>query len=306
MDLGPELTRLVTQQFGVVTRSSLSARGMTGSQIDRRLRSGLLVPLHPGVFRHAAVAPSRHQALLAAVLGGGPTAVASHRSAAWLSGMRGRPSVRAEILVPGARPRRLSGVVVHRSDTLDLVDCRVVRGIPTTAPARTLFDEGSVLPAALVEADLEVALLEGRCDVADLNDVLVRLGGRGRPGTAILRQLVEARQPSTPALESVLELALLQLLRRCGFPEPVRQFVVDLALGRSVRLDFAWPDLRIGIEADGRRWHTGAAFERDLARRNALTEAGWRLYHYGWTAIHSTPDLVVSELRRARHRAEAA
>ncbi len=86
----------------------------------------------------------------------------------------------------------------------------------------------------------------------------------------------------------------------------MRQFVVTLAFGRSARLDFAWPELRIGIEAEGRRWHSGFAFERDLARRNALTQAGWLLFHYGWTALRTTPDRVAEELLLARRRAQAA
>lgn len=73
-----------------------------------------------------------------------------------------------------------------------------------------------------------------------------------------------------------------------------------------MRLDFAWAELCIGVEADGRRWHTGFAFERDLERRNALTRAGWRLFHYGWTAIHSGPERVIEDLWQARRVAEAA
>ncbi len=195
---------------------------------------------------------------------------------------------------------------MHRTDSLDPVDVGRADGIPVTSAARTLLDEGAVLPARLVEADLEAALLEQRCDVADLQEVLARLGGRGRRGAAVLRQLLEARAPSTPALESALELALLQLLRRAGFPQPARQLDVVLSPGRTVRLDFAWAELCIGVEADGRRWHTGFAFERDLERRNALTRAGWRLFHYGWTAIHSGPERVIEDLWQARRVAEAA
>lgn len=89
-------------------------------------------------------------------------------------------------------------------------------------------------------------------------------------------------------------------------PSPPASTRVDLGLGRSVRLDFAWLELRIGIEADGRRWHTGTAFERDLARRNAVTAAGWRLYHYGWTAVTSAPERVAAELWLARRQAHVA
>ena len=43
-------------------------------------------------------------------------------------------------------------------------------------------------------------------------------------------------------------------------------------------LDFARPHFKIGVEADGRWWHSDrASFERDRARLNALTAAGWRV-----------------------------
>lgn len=306
MDLGPEANRLMARQFGVITRAGLRSAGLTGNQIDRRLRSGLLVVLHPGVYRHAAVARGRRGSLLAAAFAAGPAAVVSHRSAAWLHGLRDRPGAPPEVLVPGDGHVRVRGAVVHRSDTLDLADFSTLEGIPVTAVPRTLLDEGAVLPRFRLEADLEAALLGHRCQLGDLWEVTTRLAGKGRSGVGALRALVEARSPSTPALESALELAVLQLLRRHGFPEPVRQQVVALALGRIARLDLAWPELLIGIEAEGRRWHTGTAFERDLARRNALTEAGWRLFHYGWSAVRTTPEKVAAELWRARRLAEAA
>ncbi|MGH9183589.1 MAG: type IV toxin-antitoxin system AbiEi family antitoxin [Acidimicrobiales bacterium] len=306
MTVAAMVSRLAVRRFGVVGRAELLAVGLSPSQVDRRLRAGGLVRVYDGVYRHAAVSPSRRGALAAAVLAVGPEAVVSHRSAAWLHGLRDRPAAPCEILVPGDRRIRLPGVVAHRTDTLDLLDLGTVDGIPVTTPARTLLDEGAVLPAPLVEADLEAALLQHRCRLDDLWQVLARLGRPGRGGTAVLRTLLEARAPSTPAVESALELALIHLIRDAGLPEPARQHPVPLPLGRSVRLDLAWPKLRIGIEADGRRWHTGTRFEADLARRNAITAAGWHLYHYGWAAVRLRPETVIAELGQARRQARAA
>ncbi|HZB71656.1 MAG TPA: hypothetical protein VE395_05950, partial [Acidimicrobiales bacterium] len=63
----------------------------------------------------------------------------------------------------------------------------------------------------------------------------------------------------------------------------------------------------IAVEADGRRWHaTSADFQRDLARHNAVTAAGWRLYRYGWADVHQRPDETRAALAAALSQAGAA
>jgi len=64
-----------------------------------------------------------------------------------------------------------------------------------------------------------------------------------------------------------------------------------------VRLDGAWPDRRLAIEADGRRWHSPKAdFERDLRRSRAIVAMGWRHVRYGWTDVHHRPSEVLREV----------
>ena len=48
-------------------------------------------------------------------------------------------------------------------------------------------------------------------------------------------------------------------------------------------VDFAYPDIKLAIEAEGYRWHSSRArWERDLERRNELTALGWRVIHVTW------------------------
>jgi very-short-patch-repair endonuclease len=51
--------------------------------------------------------------------------------------------------------------------------------------------------------------------------------------------------------------------------------------GKAVaRVDLAWPAQRVIVEVDGYRYHSGRhEWERDLARRNALAAAGWKVLH---------------------------
>ena len=54
-------------------------------------------------------------------------------------------------------------------------------------------------------------------------------------------------------------------------PAPVRQHPIRLGDGRSIRLDAAWPELRVAVELDGAAFHgSRQARERDLRRDTAL------------------------------------
>jgi hypothetical protein len=116
---------------------------------------------------------------------------------------------------------------------------------------------------------------------------LERLGGPGRRGARALRRVVGQLVPPED-LDSRLEHDLLRLIRAAGAPPPVTQLEAVVGGGRHVEFDFAWPDRRLAVEADGHRWHaTSADFQRDLARHDAVTTAGWRLYRFGWAEVTS-------------------
>lgn len=74
------------------------------------------------------------------------------------------------------------------------------------------------------------------------------------------------------------ERALETQLRQTGATGFLREYVFDPA--RRWRLDFAWPDLRVGVEVEGGIWtggrHSrGAGFEADCAKYNEAAIQGW-------------------------------
>jgi hypothetical protein len=100
----------------------------------------------------------------------------------------------------------------------------VVDAIPTTGPARTLLDLAGVLPAQRVERVLDNCLSTSMTEVNALAALLDEVGRRGRPGTALLRRLVEERSDEgyvPPASE--LEARFLALVTSSGLPQPIRQ-----------------------------------------------------------------------------------
>src|SRR5689334_25270116 len=85
------------RQHGVVARSQLLADGIGRRAIDRRIATGLLRPLHRGVFAVGHRALRREGWWMAAVLAAGPGAALSYRSAAELWAIRRSGRTRVEV-----------------------------------------------------------------------------------------------------------------------------------------------------------------------------------------------------------------
>ena len=267
---------------------------MTPRQIQARVEVGWLVPMHRNVYRLAGGTSSAERELLAACLSAGRGAVASHSSAGALWELRGVDARGTEIAVAGSRHRRLAGVIAHRTDVLDDIDVSRRRRIPVTTPARTLLDLGAVAPAPVVESALEDALMRRLVTFQLLSNTLERLGGPGRNGAGVLRALVQERDPAKAPTQSMLEDLLFRVVRRAGLPAPVRQYGVA-----GVRLDGAYPAIRLGIEADSRIWHGGRLdVQRNSDKANRLLALGWRVLHFTWFDLTRRHQYVIDSLDR--------
>jgi very-short-patch-repair endonuclease len=69
--------------------------------------------------------------------------------------------------------------------------------------------------------------------------------------------------------------------------------------GRVIaRVDFAYPDALVAVEADGYWCHSGRQdWQHDRTRRNALTSRGWRVLHVTWEDLQLRADGVVAEIQ---------
>ena len=153
---------------------------------------------------------------------------------------------------------------------------------------------------ALVEAALESALRRDPEVLDRLIDRLDAVGGRGRRGAGVAREILAVRDPGSAPTESMFETLLDRLLRGAGLPIPVRQHEVKQGDIVLARLDFAWPELRVGLEAEGLRWHAGRqAFQRGVDRANDLALTRWTVIRVTWDDLVRRPDRVVVKLRQA-------
>lgn len=261
---------------------------MTDRQIERRLESGLLVPVQQTVYRHPAVPFTIRTRLLAAILACGPPAVASHRSAAMLHGFDIRRA-RPEVTVVGSAVPLIGDVTIHRTKLLQPIDVTTVDGIPCTSAARTGLELGAVLRWELFEHVLQVACIERRLDLADLVAVFERLGCSGKPGTAKLRAFLRDSVPDA-RLATLLEHLVHEIVRATGFEPPELQHPLVCADGREVVLDMAWPRAKLAIEPAGHRWHaTRKQLDDDERRRRSIKASGWDHNVFTWSDAWETP-----------------
>ncbi|HEV2757425.1 MAG TPA: DUF559 domain-containing protein [Actinomycetota bacterium] len=168
-----------------------------------------------------------------------------------------------------------------------------------TTPARTLLDLGAVEPVDKVEAALDGALRTGLVSLPRLRWFVSAYGGRGTRGTGTIKRLFAARPTGYVPPHSPLEAKVWKLIVDAGLPLPVRQHEVRVGRQFIARVDLAYPDLRVAVEADGYRWHSGRReWSRDLTRRNRLTALGWRVLHVTHEDVQERPGEIARDLER--------
>lgn len=155
-----------------------------------------------------------------------------------------------------------------------------------------------------MRASVDQALRCKWTSVEELAELVER--NRGHRGVELLRKLVNEFAGGAGPTESELETRVFEVVEAAGFPRPEKQCPV-FAGGRLRRLDFRFPGTKVVIEADGYEHHSGIAdFERDRARRNALSARGYIVLQRTWFALKERPEQLLQELLEVITRATAA
>jgi very-short-patch-repair endonuclease len=69
----------------------------------------------------------------------------------------------------------------------------------------------------------------------------------------------------------------------------------------AIFLDFAYPDVKLAIEADSYVWHASLAdWRRDRARNNELVALGWSILPIAWDLVMRSPTKAARQVRSAR------
>jgi very-short-patch-repair endonuclease len=203
----------------------------------------------------------------AALLAAGSSAVLSHRTAAFAYGLIPSMPPVVEVTVTRTGPRSRPGLVVH--ETRRPPEVRTHRGLPLTAPLRTLQDLMTEQRARAASEALVLGLVS--------EEQLIRAG---------------LMADETAPTRSEVERRFLLLVRRAGLPRPL----VNQRLG-PYRPDFLWPDHRTVVETDGWRVHgRRSTFESDHARDADLAAQGYTVLRFTWRQLRDEPLLVAARL----------
>jgi len=296
-EIDREIRRLAAANRGVVTRRQALALGMTNRRIWTNLQTGRWERIRPGLYRLYPGA-DRHAELRAACAS--LPAVVSHQSAAALHKFPLAPPDPQTVTVPHRRTNRFFDVVVHESTDLAPHHVGLTDGIPVTTPARTVVDLAAVCCERRLRRTLEAAAVAGRVDPSQVAMIFREVARRGKPGTQRMRSVLRDLGVEHESLESELELRLVEIIRHAGLPTPDLQNRLPFRSTVRGRVDMAYPEHRLIVEADGKRWHARERdFISDRRRDNLAQLAGWRVLRFTWQDVTEDPASVVRVLRTA-------
>ena len=279
------------RQHGVVARRQALAAGLSSREIETRLARGEWIWRFKATFCLAGMPETPEQTFAAARLAAGDDALVSHRSAAALWSLPGVPRW-VEVCVPRPRKVAVAGITVHRAILQLPDDAATAKGIPVKSVARTLIDLAGTVSEERLGRLLDYALVNRLVQRAELAERAASLGRPGRRGAGVLAALLDARPEAAESrpIGSEFEAKLLRALRAARLPLPEAQFRVALPCGDERFLDFAYPEVRLAIEADSYLWHASReAWERDRQRNNELVALGWSFLPLTWDLVRYKP-----------------
>jgi very-short-patch-repair endonuclease len=265
----------LSSHLGVISGNRLIGLGCPSRTLANLISDGQLVTMLPGVFRSAQWPCNREQ-ILAAVCARNLAAMIGFTTAGQLWAQRRMSDPNIHLLVPHGCSPEMQGVVVHRCRRIDPVDL-VQRpdGIRLSSPPRTIFDSADMIGFEATASVLEQLLNEQKVTFGTMSDTVHRLYHPRRPGSKTMLAVIRSRPAWRAALQSDLEVKVLEEMSRQNLPVPVTQFPMRLP-DRDIVIDFAWPTFKLAVEVDHPAWHDGELDSHaDKGRDRKLTMIGW-------------------------------
>ena len=290
---------MAAERDGVLSIHELRACGLDDHAIARRVRAGHLHRLHRGVYAVGHRGLTLRGRFRAAVLACGEAGVLSHFAAAAFWGFWNWEERLVDVTIVGCGSRRVAGVRVHGSRTVER-DVQLRHGMRVTTPARTLLDLAAVLPAKGLRRIVRRAQAQRAVSIRQILEVCDR--SPGHHGAARLRAAVaDGPAPTRTDLEDLL----LDLLDRAGIPRP--EINAPLRFGtETIVPDYLWRAQRVAIEADSVTWHEHKLTrEHDADKQAQLEAAGLRVLRITWAQITRSPQQTLARIRAALGSASA-
>ena len=302
-DIDAEMWAQAARQDNVFSLDQAVAAGADKDVRSRRLKSKLWIPVGARAYRPAAAPITWRGLLRAAVWDAGANSLISHDAAAQVYRFPGFDKNAVEVLVPKSLDHICAIAKVHESRRFELVHPRMMWGIPVVAPADTLVHVAPSLGLKRLAWLTDELLLGKKFDIRVLNAAFGRLAPSCN-GMRGLRAVLSDHAPGEPVPESQLERLFIKFAQKYQLPPFARQINLPGRDQWPGRVDFFWPELRLIIELDGRRWHARFAdFDRDHKRDLHFLALGYPTARITWTMLTEDPDSVAGDLLAARKAA---
>jgi hypothetical protein len=189
---------------------------------------------------------------------------------------------------------------VRTSTAFDDGHVAEVGGIRVTTPLRTIFDLAAVLHPRRTSRLLDTFHNRGLVTWSALHRMVDDLGGRGRAGTVLMRELAAERPVGFRPPESNLEARVNEILVESG----QRPLTPQVDLGDEAwigRVDLVDRADRIALEVQSGRFHGSLTDRRrDRERMDRLRAAGWIVIEVDDFEVWHRPRTVIDKVRAAR------
>lgn len=298
---------------GVVRlRADLIREGLTDNGIARLLRDRVLVRIRYGAYVPydvwaACSAEDRHRLRSRAVLRSAHESTAlSHTSSVIERGIPvwGLPLDRVHTTRTRERRagRRTDGWTPHRAALGD-DDVEELNGVRVTKAARSAVEITTIASVEVALVTVNRLLFAKAMSLESFAAEVERC--RTWPRTLTANLVIPL---ADPRLESVGEDRFSYLAYRQGLPKPEPQVPILDEYGNLVgRVDFAWPELGVFLEFDGRvkyerHRRDGETLEQFLMREKEREElvcqlTGWVCIRVTWAQL-SQPEVLAARIRK--------
>jgi Protein of unknown function (DUF559) len=282
------------QQHGLLYRSDVGAAGVNDSLWYRLVGDGVWVPMVPGVFHHAATIVTTEMQIRAGSRWLGPRGRLFGDASLWWLGIDVDEPSRVSFQTKRESRHVPPWMDLHTTASLVPADTISRRGVPCSSAVRSVLDWATCMPSArMLERAIDDAHRRRLLAIPRLTSRFRETGGRGRPGTVLLRELL-----LDSGGESHLERRFLSLMRVSGLPRPDCQ-IIHRRGGKTVaRVDFQFPHSKVVVEVSGRRGHSSdAERDADARRRNTLQGRGFVVIEFTTAHVIDDPAYVVATVR---------
>lgn len=284
---------LARRQAGLVSRSQLSAAGVTRDETEAEVQARRWRPLGRQCL---SVVPdgSAQVELWRALFEIGSLAVLDGPSALIASGLRNIESAVVHVAVPkSAHRQRSPRVVVHETRRFREED--VLRdGSPRVRPAVAAVHAALWVPSEKQAALFVLGSVQQRIVKPD-DFAAAAQHVRRDPRLRLLRQLV---REALGGIQSIGESDFARMCQKRRFPPPTRQVLRQSPTGR-VYLDVFWDEYKVTVEIDGIHHLDPRSVIQDSLKQNAMMLEGVVTLRIPLSALREDPEPFLDQVNAA-------